>query len=134
MPTKNTKICNENNDEGLPKSKTHIILEIIEYVPDSIVCRTIIKNRNGKISALAFYKGEKFCETTALYDTYVQVIEGEAQVTILGKDVDIKLGEGIIIPVNTVHCFKANTQFKMITTILKHSKTVKSSAAIKVTI
>jgi quercetin dioxygenase-like cupin family protein len=134
MPTKNSKICNESNDEGVPKSKVHIILEIIEYVPDSIVCRTIIKNRNGKISAVAFAKGEKFCETTALYDTYVQVIDGEAQVTISGKDADIKLGEGIIIPVNTVHCFKANHEFKMITTIIKHSETALSSAAKKVTL
>lgn len=134
MPTKNSKICNESKDEGLAKSKGHIILEIIEYVPDSIVRRTIIKNRNGTISAVAFDKGEKFCETTALYDTYVQVIEGKAQVTILGKDIDLKLGEGIIIPVNKVHCFKANTEFKMISTIIKHPKTAKAAAPKKVTI
>jgi quercetin dioxygenase-like cupin family protein len=133
MPTKNIKICNESKDKGLAKSKEHIILEIIEYVPDSIVCRTIIKNHNGKISAIAFDKGEKFCETTTLYDTYVQVIEGKVQVTILGKDIDLTLGEGMIIPVNTVHRFKASTKFKMISTIIKHPIPLKDSVPKKAT-
>ncbi|MFN3968654.1 cupin domain-containing protein [Flavobacterium sp.] len=129
MPSKNTKICKENNDKGLHKSQAHIILEVVEYVPDTIVCKTIIKNVGGKLSAVAFDEGEKFCEKTTQYDTYVQIIDGEAEVTIGNKHCKLHLGESMIIPVNTAHCFKANNEFKMITTIIKHSPKRKTTAA-----
>lgn len=119
MPLKNTETCNKKSHNGLPKSQVHIILEIVEYVPDTIVCKTIINNSNGKLSVVAYDKKEKFCETTALYDTYVQIIDGKAEITIGNKDLELILGEGMIIPINTVHCFKANSEFKMITTIIK---------------
>ena len=121
MLSKATKTIKKSDDAGLPKSQKHVILEIVQYVPDSIVCKTIIKSSNGKLSAVAFDKGEKFCETTTLYDTYVQIIDGKAEVTIGNKDCKLILGEGMIIPVNTLHCFKANSEFKMITTIIKTS-------------
>ena len=128
MLSKTTKEGKESDDNGLPKSQAHIILEIVEYVPDTIVCKTIIKNSGGKLSAVAFDKGEKFCVTTAKYGTYVQIIDGKTEVTIGSKDWELKLGESMIIPVNTVHCFKANSEFKMITTIIKHTGKTKAVA------
>ena len=128
MQSNNAKVCKESNDSAIPKSQAHIILEIVEYVPDSIVCRTIIKNKGGKISAVAYDKGEEFCETTAKYDIYVQIIDGKAKVTIGKKDWELKLGQGMIIPVNTVHCFKANSEFKMITTTIRHTGKSKAVA------
>jgi quercetin dioxygenase-like cupin family protein len=119
MKSKNSKVIQEDSDKGMPKSKKHVILEIVEYEPDTIVCRTVIKEHGGKLSVAAFAKGEKFCETTAKYDIYVQVIAGKAEVTIGNKDWELKLGEGMVIPVNTVHCFKANSKFKMISTIVR---------------
>jgi hypothetical protein len=38
----------------LEKSKSHIIVEIIEYVPNSVVIKTIIKKSTGNISAYVF--------------------------------------------------------------------------------
>lgn len=119
MKSNNTLTNQTTAATHLPKSQKHVVLEIVEYVPDSIVCKTIIKSSEGKLSAVAFDKGEQFCETTAKYDTYVQIIDGKAKITIANKDWELKLGEGMIIPVNTIHCFKADSEFKMITTILK---------------
>lgn len=126
-------ILSKGNQNGLPKSQPHIILEIVEYVPDTIVQKTIIKNTGGKLSAVAFDKGEKFCVTTAKYDTYVQIIDGKAAVTIGSKDLKLNLGDSIIIPVNTIHCFKADSEFKMITTIIKHTNKEKTSVTKKQT-
>ncbi|MCF6129424.1 cupin domain-containing protein [Flavobacterium sp. AS60] len=128
MQSKSPKYCKIDDDNELPKSKSHIILEIVEYVPDTIVCKTIIKNTGGKMSAVAFDKKEKFCEKTAEYDTYVQIIDGKAEVTIGNKDLKLNLGDSIIIPVNAKHCFKANSEFKMITTIIKHTGKTKAVA------
>jgi len=95
-----------------------MILEIIEYVPDSIVCKTVIKNLNGSITATSYDEGEKFCEKSTESETYVQIIDGKACVTIDNIDHELHLGEGIIIPANILHCFKAEEKFKMITTMI----------------
>ena len=100
-------------------AQSHIIVEIVEYVPDSIVSRTIITKQNGKVIVSSFDEGEKLCEKTTNYDTYVQIIDGEANITIDKVDHELKLGEGIIIPAYSLHCFKADQQFKMITTVIR---------------
>lgn len=105
--------------EGLPKGKSHIIIEIIEYVPNAVVSKTIIKKTTGNITALSFAMGEELGEKTMPFDTYVQIIDGGAEVTINDKTMSLKLGEGIIIPAHAKQCFHANEQFKMITTTIK---------------
>jgi hypothetical protein len=38
----------------LEKSKAHIIVEIIEYMPNAVVSKTIIKKMTGNITASSF--------------------------------------------------------------------------------
>jgi quercetin dioxygenase-like cupin family protein len=103
----------------LEKGKAHIIVEIIEYMPKAIVSRTIIKKTTGNVTATSMSIGEEMGERTSPFDTYVQIIDGAAEVLIDYKTNYLKLGEGIIIPANTKHSFTANEQFKMITTVIK---------------
>ena len=63
--------------------------------------------------------GEELSEKIVPFDTYVQVIDGSAEVILNNKAISIKLGEGVIIPAHTKHSFTANEQFKMITTVIK---------------
>ncbi|MFA9289856.1 MAG: cupin domain-containing protein [Solirubrobacteraceae bacterium] len=100
-------------------SKAHIIVEIIEYVPNAIVSRTIIKKTTGNIVATSIALGEELSEKISPFDTYIQIIDGNAQVTINNKTILLNLGEGIIIPAHAKQSFTANEQFKMITTIIK---------------
>jgi quercetin dioxygenase-like cupin family protein len=103
----------------LEKSKAHIVVEIIEYVPQAIVSRTIIKKTTGNITATSMDVGEELSEKTIPFDTFVQIIDGSAGLIINEQSVSLKLGEGIIIPAHTKHSFTANEQFKMITTTIK---------------
>lgn len=119
MESDNSNNRSLNEVIELDKSKVHIILEIVEYVPNSIVCKTIIKNKGGKLSVVSFDKGEEFCETITKFNTYIQIIEGKAAVTILDKHHHLQLGDSIVIPMNTAHCFEADSKFKMISTIIK---------------
>ena len=107
------------DEKEVPKSVSHIILEIVEYVPNAIARKTIIKKADNSLTAVAFDEGEIFCKKNTEYDTYVQVIDGKAEVTIGKKDFYLKLGESIIIPENTLYCFIANEPFKLIITIIK---------------
>jgi len=103
----------------LEPSKAHIIIEIIEYVPNAVVSRTIIKKTTGNITATSIALGEELSEKISPYDTYVQIIDGAAEVNINHKTLLLNLGEGIIIPAHAKHSFTANEQFKMITTVIK---------------
>lgn len=107
------------SESQVEKSKVHIIIEIIEYVHNAVVSKTIIKKTTGNITATSIASGEELSERTSPFDTYVQIIDGAAEVIIGDKSFSIQLGEGIIIPAHTRHSFNANEQFKMITTVIK---------------
>lgn len=103
----------------LEKSKAHIIVEILEYVPNAILTKTIIKKTTGNITVTSLDAGEELAEKTSPFDTFIQIIDGAAQVVIKDRKYNLRLGEGIIIPAHAAHCFNANEQFKMISTIIK---------------
>jgi quercetin dioxygenase-like cupin family protein len=112
---------NTNNhfDIELEKAKAHIIVEILEYVPNSVLTRTIIKKTTGNITVSAVDEGEELAEKTLAYDSFLQVIDGAADVTIKGEKVKLTLGEAIVIPAHSSHCIAATEQFKIISTIIK---------------
>lgn len=101
------------------KARPHIIVKIIEYLPNAVVSKTIIKKTTGNITVSSFDAGEELDERATPFDTYVQIIDGCAEVTINEKKIMLRLGEGIIIPANANHSYNANEQFKMISTIIK---------------
>jgi quercetin dioxygenase-like cupin family protein len=101
------------------KSKSHIIVEIIQYIPNAVLSKTIIKKTTGNITASSFDAGEELAEKTSPFDNYIQIIDGTAEIIIGSKLHRLKLGEGIIIPAHARHSFNANVQFKMISTIIK---------------
>jgi quercetin dioxygenase-like cupin family protein len=108
-----------NESAELDKSKIHIIVEIIEYMVNAVVSRTIIKKTTGNVTVTSFDAGEELDEKSSAFDTYIQIIDGVAEITISGKKYKLKLGEGIIIPAHSKHQFNANVQFKMISTVIK---------------
>lgn len=103
----------------LEKTKAHIIVEIIEYVPNAVVTKTIIKKTTGNITVLSLDAGEELAEKTSPFDIYIQIIDGTAELIINEAKYKLKLGEGMIIPAHSRHRFNANEQFKMISTIIK---------------
>jgi quercetin dioxygenase-like cupin family protein len=117
MELKPTETRKETTE--LEKSKPHIIVEIIEYVANAVVSKTIIKKTTGNITVSSFAIGEELAEKTSPFDNYIQIIDGTAEVIINDKVFKLSLGQGIIIPAHAKHCFNANEQFKMICTIIK---------------
>ncbi len=109
----------QNDNVELEKSKAHIIIEIIEYMANAVVTKTIIKRSTGNITVTSFDAGEELAEKLSPFDTYIQIIDGTAELTINKKLFKLKLGEGIIIPAHARHNFNANEQFKMISTVIK---------------
>jgi quercetin dioxygenase-like cupin family protein len=107
------------NERELEKSKAHITVEIIEYVSNSVVIKTILKKSTGNISVMSFDTGEGLTEKIAPFDTYVQIIEGIAEMVIDGTSIVLETGQSIIVPANKSNRIKANGRFKLIQTIIK---------------
>ncbi len=107
------------NITEMEKLKVHIIVEILEYVPHTVLSKTIVKRATGNVTVSSFDKGEELIEKMFPFDNYIQIIDGAAEVIINKKKYKLKLGEGIIIPAFSNYCFNARHQFKMISTIIK---------------
>ncbi len=59
----------DTND--VAKGKILITVEIIEYVPNSVVIKTILKKSTGNISVMSVDSGEGLTEKTTPFDTFV---------------------------------------------------------------
>jgi len=103
----------------LEKSKAHIIVEIIEYMANTVVIKTIIRKSTGTISVMSFDSGEGLTERASPFDTFVQIIEGKAEIVIDKIPHLLESGQGIIIPSHSLNFIKPNGRFKMISTIIK---------------
>jgi len=113
------KSNNKPQEAGVEKSKTHIIVEIIEYMANSVVIKTIIKKSTGNVSVMSFDSGEGLTEKTSPFDTFAQIIEGKAEIVIDKVAHMVKTGEGIVIPAHAPNHITPDGRFKMILTIIK---------------
>ena len=101
------------------KSKAFLIVEIIEYIPNSVVIKTIIRKITGNVSAVSFDSGETLMEKISPFDTFIQVIDGVAEIVIDDHSHVLETGQSIIIPAHYRNTIKANVKFKMLSTIIK---------------
>ncbi|PIY68697.1 cupin domain-containing protein [Candidatus Roizmanbacteria bacterium CG_4_10_14_0_8_um_filter_39_9] len=91
----------------------------INYQDGSVVSREIFKNQSGTVTLFAFAKGQGLSEHKTLYDAFVFIIDGEADIIISGILNKVKAGEIIHMPADIPHALKAKQQFKMLLTMMK---------------
>ena len=101
------------------KSTAHITVEIIEYVPHSVVSKTILRKSSGSISVISFDTGEGLMEKTTAFDSFAQIIEGKAEIVINGESNLLQKGQSIVIPAHAPNHIASNGRFKMILTVIK---------------
>lgn len=107
------------NTDEINKAIAFTMVNQIEYIPNSVVTKTIIKKPTGEISVICFDKGTKFAEETLLYDTFLLIIEGKAEITLNRKATPLQSGQGVIIPAQQSRSINANERFKMIISVIK---------------
>ena len=101
------------------RSKAFIVANVIEYIPNSVVIKSIIERITGNISAVSFDSGELLYGKTSPFETFIQIIEGTAEVVIDDKSNLLEKGQSIIIPAHSRNTIKANGKFKMLSTLIK---------------
>jgi len=109
----------QSHRKEIKKSTVHLIVTLIEYMPNAIVSRTVLKKATGNITLMSFDTGEELAEKSSPFDTFVQVIDGIAEIVINEKKHQLALGEAITIPAHTYNHIRANQRFKIIQTVIK---------------
>lgn len=95
------------------------LAEYVNYQKNSVVSREIVHEKTGSITLFAFDKGQGLSEHTASFDAFVQILDGETEITISGKPIRMKKGEMIVMPAHQPHALKAIKKFKMLLVMIR---------------
>ena len=95
------------------------VAALVDYADDSVVSKTLLDKIVGTITVFAFDKGQGLSEHTSPYDAVVQVLDGEALITIAGNELKVAAGQIVIMPASEPHSLKAVQKFKMMLTMIR---------------
>lgn len=111
-------------NENAPKTSDFIgrsmaLSDLIDYQKDAVVSKTLVAKKTGTVTLFAFEQGQELSEHSAPFDAMVYVLDGQALISIDGKDHETSAGEMIIMPGNIPHALKAEQRFKMLLVMIK---------------
>lgn len=109
----------KHTQSGDLSGKIFNLAEMVSYQDGSIVSREVISSKGGTITIFAFDKGQGLSEHTAPFDAFVQILDGDADITISGEEFHLKNGDMIIMPAHKPHAVKAGEKFKMLLVLMK---------------
>ncbi|MCX5668565.1 MAG: cupin domain-containing protein [Candidatus Omnitrophica bacterium] len=95
------------------------LVSLVDYQDGSVVSKELIKKEKGTVTLFAFDQGQGLSEHTAPFDALVYIFDGQAEISIAGKQYNLKSGETIIMPANKPHSLKAINRFKMLLVMIK---------------
>jgi len=105
--------------KNIPFSEPLDILELVNYEEGRVVSRTLTNRPAVGITLFAFDKGEGISAHSASGDAMVQILDGEAQITIGEKQIKALAGQVVVMPADVPHALLAISRFKMILTVVK---------------
>lgn len=96
------------------KEKIFNLENSIEYTDGGVISKQVTKSTGGNLTLFSFDKEQGLSEHKTPFDAIVQILYGEAEITIAGKLHHLKKGDCIIMPANIPHALKAVERFKML--------------------
>lgn len=93
--------------------------ELVTYQEGQVVSRTLAQNNALSLTLFAFPIGEGISAHTVPADALVQVLDGEAKVTIDGEKFIVGAGQAIVMPQGKPHALDAEKPFKMLLVVVK---------------
>lgn len=95
------------------------VLDLASYQDGAVVSRVVLKRDTGSVTLFAFDAGQELSEHTTPYDALVQILDGEALLTIGGQPYRLGAGDMIVMPARQPHAVKAIARFKMLLTMIR---------------
>ncbi len=95
------------------------LAEAVAYQKEAVVSRTLLDRKTGTLTVFSFDAGQGLSEHTSPYDATVQILDGEAEITIGGKTQTVRSGELLIMPAGVPHSLRAAVPFKMLLIMIR---------------
>jgi len=89
------------------------LIDFVQYQDDAVVSKTLLDTKAETVTVFAFAAGQGLSEHTSPFEAMVSILDGDAEVTIDGKTINLKAGEMVTMPSNTPHALQAIKKFKM---------------------
>lgn len=105
--------------KNIPFSESLNLKELVDYQEGQIVSCTIAQSPHYSLTLFSLAAGEGISTHTTSGDALVQILDGEAEITIGDKVLNIKEGESVVMPSDIPHGLEARKAFKMLLTVLK---------------
>jgi quercetin dioxygenase-like cupin family protein len=106
-------------DGTLPHAQAIRLAELLAIEPAAVVSRVLLRRKTGNITLFTFDRGQGLSEHTAPFDAYVQVLEGELELSIGGKPVRASAGDAVVMPANVPHALLAQSPLKMLLVMIR---------------
>lgn len=107
--------------KNIPKNEVLELAALVDYRPGQVVSRTIAQRDGLSITLFALPAGEGLSTHSAPGDAMVQVLDGEAEITIGDEPFTVAAGQTIVMPADVPHGVETKTGFKMLLTVVKRA-------------
>lgn len=102
------------------EAKVMRLTELAAYQEGAVVSKTLLSKLTGTVTLFAFDKDQGLSEHTAPFDAMVQLLDGEADITVGGQLFQLlRQGDMLIMPAQVPHALHAVTPFKMLLTMIR---------------
>jgi quercetin dioxygenase-like cupin family protein len=92
---------------------------LVDYQEGRVISRTLAQQPQITLTLFSISRGEGISAHTAPGAALVQILDGEAEITIGGQVFNVKAGESIVMPKGVPHALEARQSFKMLLTVVK---------------
>ena len=106
--------------KNLPLSEAVNLAGLVNIEPGKIISRTFVQRPEVTVTLFSFGAGEGVSTHSAPGDAIVQILEGEAKITIGGNPLIAKTGDIVVMPANIPHAVDAEQDFKMLLTVVNY--------------
>lgn len=107
------------NAEGGGGTTPFRLVERVQYAPDAIVSTTIADNDAGTLTLFALDAGQGLSTHSAPFDAIVQIVDGEAEITVADEEFTLAAGDMLVMPADVPHSVRARKAFKMVLTMFR---------------
>lgn len=91
----------------------------VETPADGIVSRAIYNDADVRVVHFSFAAGQQLSDHTAAVPVTLEVVEGEATITVGADVIEARAGTWMHLPGNTPHSVVATTPLVLLLTLLK---------------
>lgn len=103
----------------MDKSHVYHLRDNFDYTNHTVVSKVISGKATGNVTVVSVDVVEPLFERIVPYDTLIQVLDGETEVTINNKPFVLNMGDIIIIPAHSKRMVKAIVRCKIMITVIK---------------